>query len=299
MKALLKVAGIESHYTLVYGNESPPFFIPGFSSVSQFNHAILSVPMQTDTVWLECTDQKIPFGYLGAFTDDRYALQITDNGGQLVRTPVYSINDNIVLRNAKVDLNTTTDAVTEVNITAQGEKYENYAYTDELAETELQEWLNGLLSSPNFKLNSFTVNRLKQNIPEANVNIKLLLNRFASKSEKRMFITPYLFYPIPLLPNVAQWKTPIYIERSEQYLDSVTYFIPATYNIETLPVETNLQTKFGDYYSAIRQENGKLIYIRKFSLNKGTYPETDHVELREFLKKATKADKQKVVFIQG
>jgi hypothetical protein len=52
-----------------------------------FNHVILCVPDQKDSVWLECTSSSNEFNELGTFTENRYALLITDEGGALVPTP--------------------------------------------------------------------------------------------------------------------------------------------------------------------------------------------------------------------
>jgi hypothetical protein len=59
----------------------------------------------SDSVWLECTSQTLPSGYLSDFTDDRYALLIDETGGNLVHTPKYGLKDNLQQRkiNAKLD----------------------------------------------------------------------------------------------------------------------------------------------------------------------------------------------------
>ncbi|MGZ3765621.1 MAG: DUF3857 domain-containing protein, partial [Mucilaginibacter sp.] len=68
-KALLKVAGIDSYYCVVYGDRQEKLsMIDDFASI-QGNHIILCLPFKNDTTWLECTSQQIPFGFLSDFTD--------------------------------------------------------------------------------------------------------------------------------------------------------------------------------------------------------------------------------------
>ncbi|WP_373520390.1 DUF3857 domain-containing protein [Aquiflexum sp.] len=88
MKGMLNEAGISSQYTLVFGGDNPPLIDPEFPS-NRFNHAFLRVPLEKDTLWLECTNTYLPAGFAGSFTMDRDVLVITENGGFLDRTPNY------------------------------------------------------------------------------------------------------------------------------------------------------------------------------------------------------------------
>ncbi len=92
MKAMLKHVGIESAYTLVLSGEeisNIELEKPG----QLFNHVILSVPIDGDTIWLENTASKLPFNYLGTFTQGRNVLAIYDDTTAWVRTPSLSESD--------------------------------------------------------------------------------------------------------------------------------------------------------------------------------------------------------------
>ena len=82
--SLLQTVGINSYYTVIWADEKKD--IDSEIPVMQGNHAILMVPFAKDTVWLECTNQKVPFGHFGEFTDDRNALVMTEEGGKIIRT---------------------------------------------------------------------------------------------------------------------------------------------------------------------------------------------------------------------
>lgn len=73
-KALLDVVGVESYFTLIYGGQKRD--IDKDFSAFQGNHAILNIPNNGNDIWLECTSQTAPFGYLGTFTDDRDVLVV-------------------------------------------------------------------------------------------------------------------------------------------------------------------------------------------------------------------------------
>jgi hypothetical protein len=54
---------------------------------------------------------------------------------------------------------------------------------------------------------------------------------------------------------------------------------------------------FGEYKSSFHIEQGKLIYMRKFSMNKGEFPADTYAEFVEFYKNLNKAGNAKVVFV--
>ena len=100
MMALLKVAGIPSYYTLVYSGDEKISMLRNFASAAQGDHVILCVPFGQDTTWLECTNQHIPFGFLGTFTDDRDVVVCTPEGGLVTHTPRYRDSLNVQRRTA-------------------------------------------------------------------------------------------------------------------------------------------------------------------------------------------------------
>lgn len=88
MQAMLETVEIPSNYTLVFaGSDADDIEIDLPSN--QFNHVILQVPMNGNPVWLECTSNLLPAGYLGDFTKNRHVLVTNSEGGFLTKTPSY------------------------------------------------------------------------------------------------------------------------------------------------------------------------------------------------------------------
>ena len=109
-RSLLDAVGVKSYYALVTAGENLEEMTESFPS-NRFNHAILYVPLANDTLWLECTNQHLPFGYIGGFTDDRKALIITDDGGKLLHTTVYTAANNRLERTTEISLDPLGNAV--------------------------------------------------------------------------------------------------------------------------------------------------------------------------------------------
>lgn len=88
MQAMLETIGIPSNYTLVFAGSDVDDIETDLPS-NQFNHVILQVPMNENPVWLECTSNLLPAGYLGDFTKNRHVLVTNAEGGFLTKTPNY------------------------------------------------------------------------------------------------------------------------------------------------------------------------------------------------------------------
>jgi hypothetical protein len=89
MKAMLAYKGIPSNKIYVESGENPDKFYSEFPS-QQFDHVILAVPLQKDTLWLECTSKTLPVNYIGSFTQNRPALITEQNNSRIIRTPALS-----------------------------------------------------------------------------------------------------------------------------------------------------------------------------------------------------------------
>ena len=122
-QALLKVAGVKSGYTLVRAGINATPILRDFPSM-QFNHVILTIPVDNDTIWLECTDQTIPFNFIGSFTGDRTGLMITEEKTQLIHTPVYGKKQNLQIRKGFAQIDEVGNAVAEVHTDYSGLQYE-------------------------------------------------------------------------------------------------------------------------------------------------------------------------------
>ncbi len=79
------------------------------SKVSASNPIILCVPLDKDTVWWECTNQNITFGYLPISSQGRYALLIKSSGGELVKTSSFRGNANTRISSIDFNLNEVGD----------------------------------------------------------------------------------------------------------------------------------------------------------------------------------------------
>jgi hypothetical protein len=297
-KAMLKSIGVDSYYALIRAGENEPDIYTDFPS-RQFNHAIVCVPLQKDTIWLECTSQTNPFGYMGGFTGNRHALLITPEGGKVVKTPTYTGKDNLQQRKADIHLNAQGDATAEVTSVYTGQQQDDlsqmiYAYSPE----EQKKWLYKSIKIPSFEINSFNYSHSKERIPAVSEKVSLTVRKCASKSGSRLFLTPNLLSVDGYVPAATEnRRSAIVISMSYIDTDTIRYHLPEGYHPEFLPEVIRYQSAFGEYTASVIVDNGMITYIRKAVMHKGTYPATTYSELIEFRMKMAKADKMQIVFV--
>ncbi|MCA4898702.1 MAG: DUF3857 domain-containing transglutaminase family protein [Cytophagales bacterium] len=299
MVALLNEAGLKGYYTQIYaGDNNRP--IPKDFTIDYFNHIIVAMPNGKDTLWMECTSQAAPFGYLGKFTGNRYALMVTETGGALVRTPRYDQNKNQQVTYANVTLDAQGNAKATVKAKYTGLQFENgnLDYYTSPSTEEQRKWLEKNVHIPSFEIAAFSIQSKKEKIPSAEVSIELNLNRFSSVSGKRLFLTPNLMNRSTYVPEKLE-KRKYTVNRTMPYidLDSITYSIPDVLYPEFTPQPTKVTSRFGEYESLVKFDQGKLIYVRRLKMNSGEFPAESYNELIDFYKTINKADNLKLVFL--
>jgi hypothetical protein len=295
--AMLKVAGIESYTALVGAGENQPDVLIDFPN-SYFNHMITCVPMAKDTIWLECTSQNNPFGYMGDFTGDRHALLVTPKGGKLVKTPRYQAKDNLQIRKINVDLDTEGNAKAVTKTVLTGIQQDDYANViSELNAEDQKKFLYKSINIPSFEIDNYQLSLDKKRIPAVTANINLTVRKCAAKSGTRLFLSPNLMSqlssvpPTPTTPRVAE----VALISTYTDTDTVVYNLPKAAVIEVLPEAQNIESKFGTYQSKTEFKDGKLLYIRRMTRNRGTFPASAYQELIDFYRKIVKADKMQAV----
>jgi transglutaminase-like putative cysteine protease len=297
--ALLEVAGVKANYALIMAGRNASSLITEFPS-SQFNHAFAFVPNGTDTLWLECTSQTNPFGYSGWHTGDRNALAITEEGAKIVRTPSYSADQNKQTTTANVFVQTNGNANAKVRTTYSGLQYENGSLSFVLGNQydDQKKWIQKNTDIPSFDINSFSMANVKTRIPSAIVTTDLTLNRLASVSGKRLFLTPNLMNRSTFIPEkVESRKTKVIRKMAYVDIDTINYNLPEEIYPEFLPEPIKIKSRFGEYEASFKLSQGKLVYIRKISMWKGEFPPESYSELIDFYRNLNKADNTKVVFL--
>jgi hypothetical protein len=299
-KSMLEAVGIPAVYTLVSAGKSHETLYEDFPT-DLFNHVILAVPMEKDTIWLECTSQTQPFNFLGSFTDDREVLMITDSGAEIVHTPTYSKEVNRQIRVAHVDVKDGY-SVADVKTHYTGLQTESggLEYAINQGAKDQKDWVYNTTRIAHYELEDMAFSSGNADVPYIDVELSLILPKFTSQSGKRVFFQPNLMNQTENpLPKVEDREDPISMSMGFVDVDSVVYTFPSHLRMEYLPKPVSIETEFGTYATQMEFVQGKLIYVRRLEINGGSYSAEKYDALRNFFGTIAREDKKKVVLLKG
>lgn len=296
MKALLDAVDIPSYYTIVYAGKKR-HIDPEFASI-QGNHAILNIPNGNDDVWLECTSQTLPFGFLGDFTDDRDVLVITPQGGVIKHTPSYKNNTNLLSTKAEITLNPNGDLQAKVTNVFKGLQYNNTYDIATFSDSDLDSYYK----NKRWKyINNLEVETVKitdhKDTVSLTENLEITINDFATISEDNYIFTLNALNRHKYIPKRHRNRQfPFLIKHGYKDIIEYTIHIPEGYNIMTLPEDKEISSSFGTYnYSIKKIDEQTLLYTNSCSITEGKYSKEDYKNYRQFRKQIAKEDNLRLI----
>ena len=295
---LLRNFGFNAYYTLVHAGEDS--FTDKEFVCDYFNHIITCVPVENDTIWLECTNSFLPCGYLGDFTDDRNVLLVTEEGGKMVRTPAFSIQDNNRVLNATLDISDDGSAKGAISSSYKGALFGDEYGLLLLDEVDRRKQVIKSVQVPHFDLIDYNITSHKERKPSVVKELNISIPAFASKMGDRLFFPLNSLNKSSVIPPYSRnRKTPMMISRSYSETDSVSYNIPEGFKSEAVPEPVEIQSEFGAYSCKTVVGDGVITYERTLKIWKNQYPKEKYNDFVEFLEKIAKYDDAKAVLIKA
>ena len=299
MYSLLKEAGIKSYYTIIRAGEGAEDVVEDFV-ISRFNHIILCVPNQKDTIWLECTSQTKSPGYMGSFTGNRHALLITEDGGKLVLTPRYTYKDNMEWRKVQGVLDVNGNLTADVETTYKAEQQDDLQMLfREQTQEDVKKYLKSRFSLATYDIDNYEYKEVRGQMPLLVEKLHLQSPNFATVSSRRLFVEPNV---------ITKWRTKLPQDEERKYdldvsdfftdIDTTEIELPVGYQLESAPQDLKIESKYGNYTASVKLINNKLMYYRKMEHFGGYFPAKEYGELAKFYDQIYRADRNKVVLVK-
>ncbi|GAA3596954.1 DUF3857 domain-containing protein [Flavivirga amylovorans] len=298
--SLLKAAGVKSNYTVVYAGNSQRSLEKDFAAM-QGNHVILNIPQEDkEDIWLECTSQKLPFGFIGDFTDDRDVLVITPEGGKIQHTKKYKPEESLQLIKGNYTVSNNGAIEANVNVNSKGIQYDDKYWLETETERDLDKHYKKRWKYINtIKINSMHIANNKETI-EFIEDVSFQATNYSKKLGDRMLLTVNALNRNTEIPDrYRNRKHPLKIRRGFKDVDEVEIKLPQDYKVESKPDNKTIENKFGSYKAeVIVKDDNTLIYKREFVVKDGEFPKEDYDAFRTFYKEVNKQDNSKIALIK-
>ncbi len=295
MKSLLRISGIKSYYCLVRAGSDAPNIDKNFIC-SQFNHAFLMLPLDKDTLYLECTSQLNPFGYNGSFTDDRDIFVIDGTNSYIKRTNLYSKDKNKVVKivNLQIDnkLNCKVDQINKYF----GVATEYYRSLMQVKPEKQREVVLRNLDYKQVKINQLNYSEQKEIIPIIREKMQYDVAAVAQLTNSKTIIIPFnQVATLSDLKRVSNRKSDVEIRRDEIEIDSINYEFSKGMVVDKLPISGSFKSSFGSYKLNVSLTGNKIVFIRTLEWDKCRYKPEKYVELIQYQKKVNEMDRQVII----
>lgn len=299
-RALLKIVGVPSYYTIIYGDTQKRDLHEDFVSM-QGNHVILALPVKDKMYWLECTSQTNPFGFQGNFTDNRMALIVKPDGGEIVKTHEYLSAENTQITKGAFVVDESGSFLGSVFIKSKGTQYDTKSENGSKSNDDLNKYYKEYFSHiNNLKLKKINLSNNKEDV-EFSEEVAVEASEYAKKSGNRLIFPLNAYNPLLGIPQRYRTRmTPFEISRGFYDYDEITIDLPKGFSIEAKPDNFELKDKFGDYKTEyVVLNDNQLLYKITYQSNAGYYDKTDYENFRKFREQIAKNDNAKIVLVKN
>ncbi len=300
MQTMLKCCGIDSHYTVI--NMGDDMMMPDFPSLGTSNHAILAVPMEKDTLWLECTNPEVPLGYVHPGIAGNHALVVKKDASYLTRLPKTPDGSNKDSLKVIVDLNADGSAVATVRERADMDFWRRFHALERMPEDERLNNVKSSIRLPRVAVNNLRINCKSSPTLFCEMTYEATADTYASVTGSRLFVPVNPFRNIGDFSSSNKRVNDIYIKDGSVQADSIVLNIPEGYSVEAYPERYMFENEFGsvrfDYSCGTGGSTDQLILTFCLSKNSGTFPKSGYEDYREFRKAMERVFGTKLVLVK-
>ncbi len=293
MRAMLKEVGIASNYTTI--STVNRNLLPNFASAGQMNHVILQVPLENDTLWLECTNPELPMGYVHDGIAGHNAIEINEQGGRLVRLPVYADSTNLM--HSTLDIRIDAQGAADMTIRQEtfNQQYEDRLPLLKMDEKDREKALQRIAHIPQADIKHMEV-RASESEPKMRLEADVKSNRYATQTGQRLFVPICPLHRGYTIPNgTAERQEDLWLERGYLDVDDITLTIPESYVVEARPKDVNIEYPFATFSFSLQVEDNTIHIRNRLLRHSGFYDKALFSQLSAFYRTISNTYKQKIV----
>ncbi|HEY0579472.1 MAG TPA: transglutaminase family protein [Candidatus Nitrosocosmicus sp.] len=297
MRNLLAVAGIKAYPALINAGYNKYPADPKFPT-DPFNHVILCVPDEKDSIWLECTSNNNKAGFLGSFTENKNALLLTEKGGILVKTPASNYKNNQIQTRSDIWLSEDGGGEVISHLYTTGDIYDFFDYY--VAESNIEEQKKVFVKYLDYKQpDEFKISDKKDSADGESFLIGLSYDKiYDFKAGNKLFVpqrinelcserlTRSLTRTVPYLFHYPYIKT-----------DTSVYHLPNGTIPENIDEPFEKDCRYGSYKRTIQYDKEKktITVVATLILKNHIVPADDYENVATFFNEVNSDEAQKIV----
>lgn len=297
MKAMLRAVGIDSH--LVAISTTDRRLLP-MANFQQMDHMILEVPLQDDTVYVECTNPDVPLGYVHSRIAGHDALELSPAGGRVIRLPAYDADRNRLVTTVEGQLDAEGNAAMRIAQTAHNACYEQWAPLAQQRPDDRRQALLARYHLPQATdiLDSLVDQKAPFTVPQLSTVVRANSHGYAAATGRRLFV-PVHPEQGPALPTLApQRRQPIVISEGRTWTSTYTYQLPEGYAVESLPATASVACPAATYATSVTHEGQRVTIKSELQLRVGTFPAAMAADLGRVFNAAREGYRSQIILVR-
>ena len=305
MHALLSIAGIDSHYMIL--DTGKQTYMPGLYSVGQMDHAMLCVPMESDSLWIECTNPRYPLGYRHGSLAGHQVLLVSEDGGDLVRVRNYP--DSLRICSERVELQADGAAKCRGQrrlLLDNVEPYIGFRAMDSKAQ------FNAVMSGNSFNPVHFNVTSVEDNfdgwavmapgeeyVPEFRLGYEYEVRDYGKASGERIFMDMNPFAKRMHSDRTSRVND-MEVDAGMTVADTVSVKLPQGYVPESLPASGIVESQFGRLVTEVSYDEDASVVdlVQSLTLYAGRFPKESYADYRTFARSVSRSYDGKIVLVK-
>jgi len=282
LRILLAAAGIESFYTEISSINRNLFSY--FPNTQRSNHAILMVPQERDSLWIECTNAFYPLGYIHQNISGHQAVIVSKDGGKLVRLPEAADKKHRIQDSISVKINPDFSANIEIKSIRKMFESERFLGFDQLGSNDQTDYIRAYIKLNHADISNYKVLYKREKEPSAEIKVLFKTNQYGNKTANRLFspVNPTkIEFGIP--ESNTERVNPIKIGFTHNQTIITEFLIPDNIEIESVPKNIMYSNKFGSLVFNIEIGTKKITARTNININRGYYSKDEYNEFVKIL----------------
>ncbi len=296
---MLVYVGIDAHHTWI-GSRAKPYSHYEIPTGKVYDHMITSVFINNEIIFLDATDNYVPYGMPSSFIQGKEGMiALTNNTYKIVKVPEQAKEKNTT------QIKTTISLVGD-KLKASGKRtmigYEmvNFIYDLKFNKDDKtdEQFLNTKYEIGNNKTTYSNINlgSLSSKNNSYSISYDFEINNYVNHIGSKVFLN--LNLEKPLSKDLISIENQLYGKKIDhKYIRSynTTFIIPKGYKLKSIP--ENISSEQVDYGFSFeyQKRNGKLTVNKKVYINTLAMQNEEFEAYNEFIKDLTRAYKKSIV----